>query len=231
MADDLDGFFAKKDKKNKKKKKGTKLTSATLIEQFSNEQSTEEQPQINNIIKEKENSIARPDDNEWVEINNDNLAEGLSDLKIKSMDAKEEEEERVQLEQEKLAQEEGSEDENGETTGPWAPLSNSPTTREFARAKPQVPQIPSSIVSSGGKYIPPSQRQNAGALPSYNRGKPREQINVNSVEQFPDLNAGTRQKEKHDPSFDTAKGGGRKLQQAARQESMQLNNKFSVLES
>ena len=28
------------------------------------------------------------DDNEWIEIDNDHLAEGLSDLKIKSLDAK-----------------------------------------------------------------------------------------------------------------------------------------------
>ena len=28
------------------------------------------------------------DDNEWIEIGNDNLAEGLSDLKIKSLDTK-----------------------------------------------------------------------------------------------------------------------------------------------
>ena len=44
MSDDLGDFFAKKDKR-KKKKKGTKVTSATLIDQLiSDPGKTEEQP-------------------------------------------------------------------------------------------------------------------------------------------------------------------------------------------
>ena len=38
-------------------------------------------------------------------------------------------------------------------------------------------------------------------------------------------------REKHDPTFDMAKGGGKRVQPQAKQESMQLNNKFQVLES
>ena len=42
---DLGDFFAKKDKRKKKKKQGTKVTSATLIEQLiSDPGNTEEQP-------------------------------------------------------------------------------------------------------------------------------------------------------------------------------------------
>jgi len=227
MADDLGDFFAKKDKR-KKKKATTKVTSATLIEQLVNENSnTEEQPQLQSI---NDPQIARPDDNEWIEINNDHLAEGLSDLKIKSLDAKEEEEETVRQELEN--NEEESDDENcRENKGPWAPISSSPPKVVYNN-KPSVPSIPSSLISSSGKYIPPSQRSGGPvSAPQHRRG--REQLNVNSVDQFPGLTAcANKTKEKHDPTFDTAKGGGRKVQQQqAKQESMQLNNKFKVLES
>jgi len=227
---DLGDFFAKKDKRKKKKKQGTKVTSATLIEQLiSDPGNTEEQPKQQFT---DEAHIARPDDNEWIEIDNDHLAEGLSDLKIKSLDAKEEEEEAIRLEQEN--QECESEDENGsENKGPWAPISSSPPKTFSSANKPKtnVPSIPSSIVSSSGKYIPPGQRSGAPAV-STSRTRGREQINVNSVDQFPDLHAqSNKTKEKHDPTFDMAKGGGRKIQKQAKPEQVQLNNKFQVLES
>lgn len=228
---DLGDFFAKKDRKKKKKKQGTKVTSATLIEQLiSDPGKTEEQPKQQFT---DEAHIARPDDNEWIEIDNDHLAEGLSDLKIKSLDAKEEEEEAIR-QQEIENQECESEDENGtENKGPWAPVSSSPpkTFSSMNKPKSNVPSIPSSIVSSSGKYIPPGQRSGAPAV-SASRSRGREQINVNSVDQFPDLHAQTNKpKEKHDPTFDMAKGGGRKIQKQAKTEQMQLNNKFKVLES
>lgn len=229
---DLGDFFAKKDKRKKKKKQqGTKVTSATLIEQLiSDTGKTEEQPQQQ--FTEKAH-IARPDDNEWMEINDDHLAEGLSDLKIKSLDAKEEEEEAIRQEQE--AQDYESEDENGEKDkGPWAPLSSSPpkTFSSINKPKANVPSIPSSLVSAGGKYIPPGQRAGGPAV-SNSRSRGREQINVNSVDQFPGLHAqsNNQPKEKHDPTFDMAKGGGKRIQKQARPEQMQLNNKFQVLES
>jgi len=232
MGDDLGDFFAKKDRSKKKKKKGTKVTSATLIEQLISETgNTEEQPQQQFT---DEAHIARPDDNEWIEINNDHLSEGLSDLKIKSLDAKEEEEELMRQQQELQEQENLSEDENGgENKGPWAQLSSTPpaTFSTANQPKAKVPQIPSSLVSSSGRYIPPGQR--AGGPPvQASRGRGKEQINVNSVDQFPDLHmTSNKPKEKHDPTFDTAKGGGRKIQKQAKQEQMQLNNKFQVLES
>ena len=57
---DLGDFFAKKDKRKKKKKQqGTKVTSATLIEQLiSDTGKTEEQPQQQ--FTEKKAHIARP---------------------------------------------------------------------------------------------------------------------------------------------------------------------------
>jgi len=229
---DLGDFFAKKDKRKKKKKQqGTKVSSATLIDQLITDPGkTEEQPKQQFT---DEAQIARPDDNEWIEINNDHLAEGLSDLKIKSLDAKEEEEEAIRQEQEN--QEYESEDENGsENKGPWAPLSSSPpkTFSSVKKPKANVPSIPSSIVSSSGKYIPPGQRSGAPTVSSSRSGRGREQINVNSVDQFPDLNAqSNKAKEKHDPTFDTATGGGRKIQKQAKPEQVQLKNKFQVLES
>jgi len=226
MADDLGDFFAKKDKR--KKKKTAKVTSATLIEQFSSDNANaEEQPQLQSS---NDPQIARPDDNEWIEINNDHLAEGLSDLKIKSLDAKEEEEETVRLQQEQEHADNESEDENNPEKGPWAPVSSSPPKQTYNKPKQSVPSIPSSLVA-GGKYVPPSQRS-GGAVSSQQNRRGREQLNVNSVEQFPGLmSGGTKTKEKHDPTFDMAKGGGKRVQVQAKTESMQLNNKFKCLES
>jgi len=226
MGDDLGDFFAKKDKR-KKKKAGTKVTSATLIEQLiSDNANAEEQPQTQSL---SDAQVARPDDSEWIEINNDHLAEGLSDLKIKSLTKEEEEEAAARQEQEHCENE--SEDENGpENKGPWAQLSSSPPKTKQISTQREIPTIPSGLVT-GGKYVPPSQRQGSSATaPNPRRG--REQINVNSVEQFPDLSAhaANKTKEKHDPTFDMAKGGGRKVQQQAKLESVQLNNKFKVLE-
>lgn len=233
---DLGNFFAKKDK-IKKKKKGTKVTSATLIEQLKSDTNIneEQQSQQQSLSEAK---VARPDDSEWVEINDGALTEGLSDLKIKSLDAKEEEEELARQQQEALRLQEQaalSDEERGkEGKGPWSQLSGSPPRTYTSNPTPvsNVPQIPSNLVSSGGKYVPPGQRSSAAGPAPVRRG--REQINVNSVDQFPDLYAGKsdqKSKEKHDPSFDTAKGGGRKGQQTqAKAEQVQLNNKFQVLE-
>lgn len=232
---DLGNFFAKKDK-IKKKKKGTKVTPATLIEQLKSDPNTieEQQSQQQSLSEAK---VARPDDSEWVEINDGVLAEGLSDLKIKSLDAKEEEEELARQQQEALRLQEQAalSDEEKEGKGPWSQLSSSPPPRSLSsntQPPANVPQIPSNLISSGGKYVPPGQRSGAAGPAPVRRG--REQINVNSVDQFPDLYAGKpdqKSKEKHDPSFDTAKGGGRKGQQTqAKAEQVQLNNKFQVLE-
>lgn len=235
---DLGSFFAKKDKVKKKKKKGTKVTSATLIEQLKNDTNAieEQQSQQQSLSEAK---VARPDDSEWVELNDGGLAEGLSDLKIKSLDAKEEEEELARQQHEALRQQEQaalSDEERGkEGKGPWSQLSGSPpkTFTSVPQPAKNVPQIPSNLVTSGGKYVPPGQRTAAPGPAPIRRN--REQINVNSVDQFPDLYAGKsdqKPKERHDPSFDTAKGGGRKGQQTqAKAEQVQLNNKFQVLES
>ena len=231
---DLGNFFANKDKK--KKKKGTKVTSATLKEQLNcDTNNIEEQQSQQQSLIEAKNKIARPDDEEWVQINDDALADGLSDLKIKSLDAKEEEEELATNRQQE--QEEFSDDDtNKDKKGPWSTLSSSPPKSNNFNPPPHtdVPQIPTSLVSPGGKYIPPSQRTGpAREQQPTRRGK--EQINVNSVAQFPDLAAGRqnqRLKENHDPTFDTAKGSGsRKTQQTqGKSESVQLNNKFQALQ-
>jgi len=221
--DELGDFFAKKDKRKNKKTAG-KVTAATLIEQFAVDKSAAEETSAQ-YTPSAEASIARPDDNEWIEINDD-VSEGLENLKIKSLDTKKEEEEEVQQEE----QEVGSDGEEGtEEKGPWAPLSSTPPklVRGPISTAKTVPSIPSGLLN-GGKYVPPSQRQAGAGQPVRVRG--REQLNVNSVDQFPQLGA-NRTHEKHDPSFDTVKGGSRKAVEQRKQESMQLSNKFGVLQS
>ena len=62
------------------------MTAATLIEQFAVDKSAETETSTQHAPS-VEASIARPDDNEWIEINDD-VSEGLENLKIKSLDTK-----------------------------------------------------------------------------------------------------------------------------------------------
>lgn len=230
--DDLGDFFAKKDKRKKKKK--AQITSANLIEQLQSDTAaaaTEEETVKSTVLKAKE--LERPDDNEWVEIENDNLAEGLSDLKIKSLDAKEEEVEAFERNDEGV---EDSDEEEGDVKGPWAAVSSSPPVHEIKKPQPAV-SIPANL-TSGGKYVPPSQRAGGVATPQQNANRrAREKLDVTSMAQFPGLGGMTSEKPrvaKHDPSFENVKGSGsRKQHNAPQQQSqtMELNNKFGVLQS
>jgi len=230
MADDLGDFFAKKDKRKKKK---AQITSANLIEQLQSDAGTagtEEEAVKITVLKAKE--LERPDDNEWIEIGNDNLAEGLSDLKIKSLDAKEEEVEAFERNDEGV---EDSDEEEGDAKGPWAAVSSSPPVHEVKKQLPPV-SIPANL-TSGGKYVPPSQRVGGAPTPQQNANRrAREKLDVTSMQQFPGLGGMTSEKPraaKHDPSFENVKGSGSRKQQNAPQQSqtMELNNKFGVLQS
>lgn len=222
---DLDDFFAKKDKK--KKKKGARFSSAVLAEQLQSDVTHTEEVTVKPALNPTD--VARPDDSEWIEINNDNLSDGLADLKIKSLESNKVEE-TEQIKEPETNDDDFVDEKKEDSTGPWAPVTGLPPKNTYT---PSVPvQGNANVV--GGKYIPPSQRNAAANTTPNNPGyRTREKLNVNSVEQFPDLSSAGRQKEKIDPSFDTVKATGRKNQQLqqTQSESVELNNKFKVLES
>jgi hypothetical protein len=234
---DLDDFFAKKDKKKAgKKKKTPAVTSVQLFDQLKEDAGPDSDTETNKPSVQI-SDIARQDDSEWVQINED-LTDGLSDLKIKSLDAdlklEEEEAQRLaELQRQAEAAKEEDEFSGDANKGPWAAIpSGTAVNTNKTNTQNNAPHIPSGLVSSGGTYIPPSKRGPGTTAPApVNRRK--EKIDVNSQDQFPELKAASKEKsrEKHDPSFDTVKSGGRKAQNQNRSEEMVLTNKFSTLQS
>lgn len=190
--DDLEDFFSKKDKKvkKKKKKKNVDLDASSDVKSKSKK---EETPVVLN-----ENKV---EDEEWNDFEEE--TKDYSDLKVQNYQISEEPAATEEVEKEYNEAGELMESKTNEVVGPWNKTLSSTQETEVVSA----PTPPPEPVKTGA-YRPPSMRSGGDSgLMRRQRTKQQQAPEINSVMDFPTLNAAAQDKE--EKGFEVVKSGAK----------------------
>lgn len=239
---DLDDFFAKKDKTKKKSK--SKITTDE-IEGRLEKKLKKAKSGSSGTKKDKGSSSGGKvldvrigdDDTEWKEVESEETKD-YSDLRIQNLPTSD----RGQDDRDENGgyREEGDEgDGKGGVPGPWKPVNNPPQPAAPSPVLDEKPPVveskpPESTPAKTGKYVPPGARNTASKvtpLPAVSvsggHGKRKTAApNVESHADFPTLG----QVASEGPDFQQVRGGGRRAEDPASQISkLSLENKYGTL--
>lgn len=247
MENDLDDFFAKKDKSKKKTK--SKFTVDDILQA----KKENEEKLKKSKAKKKAKDANQPegltglkiegDDEEWVEIE-DELEKDYTGLRVQNLQITGKgDDERQDGSSQK---EEGDDDSRDAVQGPWKALGTAPSN--VSNPSNAAPEPAATVVepvardkevlkTPGGKYVPPQMRRAQGETPVVAvtsgsskfsaRGK-KNAPNVNSQEDFPTL--GSFAEPSEGAAFERIRGGARQVDDPANQHmKLSIGNKFDAL--
>lgn len=250
MDNDLDDFFAKKDKSKKKTKSysAQKFTVDDILQaKKENEEKTKKGKQSKKKIKDPsqpEGAIGlktEGDDEEWVEVEEE-TEKDYTGLRIQNL--------QIIGKCDEDRQDSGTQREDGDdgdtresAQGPWKMMASSVTavTPCPVQSVPETPVIEpvkeATPRSVSGKYVPPQMRRTQGDVPAvtvsggatrHGRGGKKNAPNVNSQEDFPTL--GSIAEPTEGAAFEKIRGGARQVDDPAGQHTkVSVGNKFDAL--
>jgi len=253
MDNDLDDFFAKKDK-SKKKTKSYSAQKFTVDDILQAKKDNEEKSKKGKLPNKKVKDPSQPegavglktegDDEEWVEVEEE-TEKDYTGLRIQNL--------QIIGKGDEDRPDSGSQREDGEdgdtresAQGPWKMVASSATTatscpvqseQETAVIEPVKEVTPKTL---SGKYVPPQMRRTQGDVSAVTmssggstryggRGK-KTAPNVNSQEDFPTLGSMTEPTE--GAAFEKIRGGARQVDDPAGHHiKLSVGNKFDALNS
>ncbi|XP_052804744.1 protein CDV3 homolog isoform X2 [Mya arenaria] len=260
MADDnLDDFFAKKDK-SKKKSKSSKLTPSDILAQTdettkkgkkSKKDKDKTQTTNSSNTTDGHGLIVNPaEEEEWNEVVEEQ-AKDYTGLRIANLQVSQKGEDGEQGGEEEA--EDGEDDGEGQERkdrgkqGPWEaggqpPIAHPPAEPAAPAVEDLKPKEEPAGEKTGGKYMTPAARAAAAAggvtpsagptLPGHIRKK-KAAPNLRSEMDFPTLggNTGPFQSDSDTRNFEQVQHGGRQMENAAKiAQQVSLGNKFSALQ-
>lgn len=242
-SEDLDNFFAKKDK-GKKSKSKSKFTTGELFAKQKKETKLGEKKKKENETQEYKPTSSEKkaeSDEDWNEVKDEEV--DLSGLKVKELQMSSREDADSPGDKDSDAE---SVDEDGERKGKpgvWDTSDSAPVKVHRAEPKPKPAPPPPEPESDGAgpkKYVPPGVRAAAAAglnpsslKPTVLARKKRTAPNLRSEEDFPTLGGESRfdaDYENNKSLFETV-GRSRGAQEQTKQQykDLELGNKFGAL--
>jgi len=249
MADDLDDFFAKKDKKGKSKKKGkiTNVQLAKTLEGEANEEKVEkkkkEKPEVN-VAEENTEERPKEKEEEWAEFEEEPEVD-LTGLKIQKLEISEsgnDDDDNQGSGEERL--------EGGDENNPWKVAQEAkitPEPEEEPEEKVMKPPPPPEPVQQGPKkYVAPhvrQQQQQEVLRPKImmRGGRGKKAPDITNQDSFPSLASATQEapqsstggawRRKQEAGFETVRQGSRTVaDQEPRGPKLSLGNMYSALQ-